>query len=426
MSGIAGGPNIVRDGIVLWLDGADNQSFRGEPTTNIFPRSSTTLAFTSAYDGANYGFGSGTNIQQQFDDNLRPESQSRVTRVSRINSGVSQRTYVSVGLHSSLNSVRIVSFWYYGTFGTNIRPYNNDGSANLSYLDSNGNWVGSTTAVNIPVVENQWQRISLRITNNGGSAGTGWSWLILHNNSHPVSLSNTEYWAFSEFMYEDAVNPSYFYTSGTRGTTFATGGGWADMSGNSNHGELINNPTFNSSNLGSLVFDAIDDYISIPSFTFTPYCLDFWLYNNNLVPNNDSAIGGPSTYQTLIHYPGGMISLGGWTSAATNEALHIWSFTGGSRLTYTRTAVPVGNHHWVFNWNGTHYDIWVDGQKQTVYASTNGHALLGSLTNTIRLGYDGNTYYFHGKIYSFKMYGSQRTDTQVLQNYNATKYRFGL
>jgi len=65
---------------------------------NIFPRSGTTLAFTSAYNGTNYGFGAGTNLQQEFQDDLRPESTTRVTKVSRINSNVSQRDYVHVGL----------------------------------------------------------------------------------------------------------------------------------------------------------------------------------------------------------------------------------------------------------------------------------------------------------------------------------------
>jgi len=219
-------------------------------------------------------------------------------------------------------------------------------------------------------------------------------------------------------LYLDAANRQSYVSGSTT---------WQDLSGQGNNGTLVGGPTFDTTNGGSIVFDAINDHVSIPSLTFTPYCLDFWVYNNNLVPNNDSAIGGPSIYQTLIHYgyPAG-INLGGWTGAATNEALHIWSTTGGNKLTYTRTAVPVGVHNWVFNWNGAHYDIWVDGQKQTVYASTNGHALLQTFTSAITIAYNGGSYYFHGKIFSFKMYTTQLSDNQILKNYNATKTRFGL
>jgi hypothetical protein len=218
------------------------------------------------------------------------------------------------------------------------------------------------------------------------------------------------------------------FVAGTRGTTVATNGGLRDMSGNSRHGELINGPTFDSGNGGSIVFDGNDDKVLINSFSYTPYCLDFWLYNNSTVPGNDGSIGGPSQYQTLWS-PGGShpgISLGGWTGAATNEALHIWSTEGGGRLTYTRDALSPAIYNWVFNWNGSHYDIWVNGVKQTVYASSGGHALLQSYNTSMYLASDNVTYEFYGKIYTFKMYTSQLTDLQISQNFNATRARFGV
>jgi hypothetical protein len=248
----------------------------------------------------------------------------------------------------------------------------------------------------------------------GGTSGAGGSGIVIIRYNGPQKAKGGTVTKVGNWIIHT------FTSSGT----FEVGNFWGDISLNGNSGELVNGPTFSSANLGSLVFDGVDDYITIPSFTFTPYCLDFWVYNNNEV--NTGVIGGPSTYQTLIHYPGGMVSLGAWTGAATDEVLHIWSFAGGGRLTYTRTVVPINNHNWVFNWNGSNYDIWVDGIKQTVYAGTSGHALLGSLTNSIRLGNDTSTYYFNGKIYSFKLYTSQLSDSQVLQNYNATKGRFGL
>jgi hypothetical protein len=111
-----------------------------------------------------------------------------------------------VELSSPLNSTRIVSFWYYGTYGSQIQVYNNDQSANLSYLDSSKNWVAGSTSgfryVNIPVTINVWQKIVVRIVNNG-TAGTGWEWLILHSNVATPTLANTEYWAFSDFIYEE-------------------------------------------------------------------------------------------------------------------------------------------------------------------------------------------------------------------------------
>lgn len=54
----------------------------------------------------------------------------------------------------------------------------------------------------------------------------------------------------------DAANSKSYPGSGTV---------WTDLSGNGNHGTLTNGPTFSSDNKGSIVFDGVNDYISIPS-----------------------------------------------------------------------------------------------------------------------------------------------------------------
>ena len=72
-----------------------------------------------------------------------------------------------------------------------------------------------------------------------------------------------------------------------------------------------------------------------------------WFENYNAIPNTDTSIGGPSTYQVLASwmYPAG-ITLGGWTSSATSEAIIFWSKdqqTGVNKGTYTRIAIPTGS-----------------------------------------------------------------------------------
>jgi hypothetical protein len=80
-----------------------------EPTTNLFPRASTVLAFTSCYNGSAYGFGTGTNMQQVLDNTLRT-SRSSITKVSRINGGTAQADYVLGSVASPINTIRVVSF----------------------------------------------------------------------------------------------------------------------------------------------------------------------------------------------------------------------------------------------------------------------------------------------------------------------------
>ena len=73
-------------------------------------------------------------------------------------------------------------------------------------------------------------------------------------------------------LYLDAAN-SYSYVSGSLN--------WNDLSRSQTSGSLINGPTFNSGNGGSIVFDGADDYVVIPntssSLTFSN--LDFSIFN---------------------------------------------------------------------------------------------------------------------------------------------------
>lgn len=203
-----------------------------------------------------------------------------------------------------------------------------------------------------------------------------------------------------------------------------------DLSGNGYNGDLINGPIIHG---GAVKFDGDNDRVTIPAFSWIGYCFDFWIYNRSrILP--DVSIGGPSTYQSLITFGGSTpgINLGGWTGSATNEVLSIWT-NGPSNLTmsYTRDRIEVGYHNFVFNWNGSTYDIWVDGKKQTVYSgfgSYQGPAVLANYTNTainLASSFPG-TYEFYGSIYEFKMYNGQLTDDQVLQNFNARRKLFSI
>jgi hypothetical protein len=188
-----------------------------EATTNIFPRAADVTIFTNSFNGTSYGFGSGTNIQQELlSDRYIPTS--AISKISRILSGVSQRDYVSVGITSTINTTRIASFWYYGTYGNQITPYNNSSAASLFYLTDAGTWVGGGTSVAIPVKIREWQRIVIKIENRGSITGNGWDWTILHSDVQIATLSNQEYWLFTAIQVEEKNFPtSYTPTSRAEG-----------------------------------------------------------------------------------------------------------------------------------------------------------------------------------------------------------------
>lgn len=175
-----------------------------------------------------------------------------------------------------------------------------------------------------------------------------------------------------------------------------------------------------------ITFDGTDDFINVtlPS-AINVYCLEMVWYNINAIPNTDGSIGGPSQYQTPISFNNSSngVHLGGWTGGLTNEAIHIWN---GGGATSNQLYVGSGYHHVIFNWNGTTYDIWVDGVKTTTYY-LNGY-LPATLINatSIKIGDDINSYNFYGDIPIVKIYNEPISSLEIQQNYQQYKKRFNL
>lgn len=191
----------------------DSFIWSGESITNDFTNY-TTAIFQSAYDGANYGFGVSTNLQQEDINEYKLIPTVVMTKVSRILGGISQRDYVLREVGSGVGTTKIISFWYYGTYGTTITPYNSDSSATLYYMLADGSWSSGSTSIIIPVIENEWQRIIIKMVNSG-TAGTGLTWIALHSNNFAVILSNSEYWMFTGWQVETSLYPTPFI-AGTR------------------------------------------------------------------------------------------------------------------------------------------------------------------------------------------------------------------
>ena len=173
---------------------------------------------------------------------------------------------------------------------------------------------------------------------------------------------------------------------------------------------------------GDMVFDGTNDSMTT-NLTGDIYCLEMVWYNNNAIPDNESVIGGPSTYQTPISFNGtnAGVHLGSWTGGLSNEAIHIW-YGGGA--TSTKTGRPVGYHHVLFNWNGSSYDIWVDGDKEITYPlSGTTHASRIQATSAT-IGTDTNNYFFNGRIPVVRAYNRSLTDTEIIGNANLYRSRY--
>jgi len=202
---------------------------------------------------------------------------------------------------------------------------------------------------------------------------------------------------------------------------------WYDLSGNDFDAPSVGSPTYDSTSR-SFSFDGTDDRFAAEVTTpFDLYSLEVAFKPHKEIAPNTSPNG--SDYSLLgIRASAGNnngINVYEWTGGMTNETVSIWSHDGFA--TGITTTVTLAFHIMAFNWNGSTYDIWLDGEKQSTIARSTGHAALIAGVDYIDPGYSvGYDYYHSGNISAVRAYNRALSDDEVLQNYEAQKTRFGL
>ena len=216
------------------------------------------------------------------------------------------------------------------------------------------------------------------------------------------------------------------FVAGTRGTTVATGGGWADLSANGNNGELLNGVRENSNNLGSLVFDGVDDHVIVGSLgsQFTNFTVEIWFKSDSVTNYRN-----PIDCNWLVEN-GSYSNLG--PRLEQNSAGNLnWIVGSGSDVYSFVTLVPSGlssipyHHAVITKTSSTNFNGYYNG-NYTSSLSFSGWA--GSMLNVnIGRGFSpSGERWFIGKIPSVKIYNRALSAAEIQQNFNATKSRYGL
>ena len=205
----------------------------------------------------------------------------------------------------------------------------------------------------------------------------------------------------------------------TSGTT------WTDLSGFANNGTLTNGPTYNPNNLGSIVFDGVDDYASlttgsITSFGTGDFTISAWVYFNT--------ISGLTNYRTILsNYTTGTgdsnYIFGLYTTGTPNLQMFISGINiiGSTVLTTGRWYNVVGCRI-----SGS-VSLYINSILDNTPTSASGN-IVDSVTPRIGMVPNASqTGYFSGIISNVLVYKNKGlTQAEVLQNYNALKSRFGL
>ena len=204
-----------------------------------------------------------------------------------------------------------------------------------------------------------------------------------------------------------------------------TGTNWIDLSGNNYNGTLTNGPTFSNANGGVIVFDGIDDYVAggnLGSF-YSQGTISYWMYStavenyrNPFTTNYNGVNVGIRFEQYTTASP-----YGGFNVVIGNDA---GAYTGFS---YSPSVILTVNswYNVVLVWNtvtnkaiGYLNGVLKFDESHTYWATTLPAIAIGNGFSSAR--------YFKGNVSSVEIYNKALTATEVLQNYNATKTRFGL
>ena len=204
-------------------------------------------------------------------------------------------------------------------------------------------------------------------------------------------------------LYLDAANTKSYPGSGTA---------WSDLSRSGNNGTLTNGPTYNSGNGGSIVFDGVND-ISVhgQSLYVDNFTIGAWVYKTSSGIQTIIAKGTSGFVLNFYLRIGGNSGFWGTNSMFTeldisDLTLSTWNNTV---LTYDRTSLK-------YYLNGTYVNQTL---ATNIPSSTTSNLIVG------RLG-DFNGQYWTGRISQTSIYNRALLATEILQNYNATKSRYGL
>lgn len=218
--------------------------------------------------------------------------------------------------------------------------------------------------------------------------------------------------------------------AGLRSSYSGSGSTWNDLAGTAQNATLFNSPSFVTDDAkgGCFSFNGTDQYATVPDVTGVTdldrqdFSLEFWIkydasastarvfdkrttdsrYPISIEFNSSSKVVSLTiSDQNSTGGPGGIELTSGWTQCVFSLD---WN--------------PVSNNYSFNSYqNGSVYTFGSFGNYTQTMANT----------SALYIGRAGNaSSYFKGKIAVFRIYTKALTASEVLENYNAYKGRFGL
>ena len=196
-------------------------------------------------------------------------------------------------------------------------------------------------------------------------------------------------------------------------TSSYTGDNILNLLGNGNNGTLVNGPSYNGSNGGSIVFDGVDDYVIVDN-SLLIHRTSNWAYsawvNFSATPINGTIFeNGSWTNSLLIRFETNGITIYSmssyWGKFNFSPTLGAWY-----KLDFIR--------------NGNNIDFYLNGSYSQSMSFTADIQPSSNLFIGMSQHSPGQS--FNGRIATTQIYNRALTAAEVAQNYNSLSGRYGL
>ena len=211
----------------------------------------------------------------------------------------------------------------------------------------------------------------------------------------------------------DAANPKSYPGSGTT---------WYDMSGNGNHGTLVNGVGYSSDNSGSMVFDGVNDSVTFSTWETISgqsgtvnITMDSWFKTIEGPPNTVMGYLGFNSPTNFFKF----MNTG-------NLFLDTYNSESSSRI-LVNTIINFSDYfgQWV-NVCGVYDGVYAKSYHNGTLVNSTAITLADISAVNFSVGVGMGYFNFNGNNASCKLYNRALTEAEIKQNFFATRKRYGL
>jgi hypothetical protein len=210
-------------------------------------------------------------------------------------------------------------------------------------------------------------------------------------------------------LHLDAANSKSYPGSGTV---------WSDLSGNGNHGTLVNGVGYSANNKGSLSFDGVDDYVSISgSRTLTAATFLIWLKRSGPQGSFDGIFFSRAVGNTTgLNY-----------HALTNNLGYHWNGIASSYNYNSGLLVPDSSWCMCALTVSPSSAVFYLYTSLGLFMSTNSISHLSTTLGGLEIGRDSTLNRFmSGNVSITALYNRALTPEEIRQNFESMRGRYGI